>query len=64
MRHEGAIYCALTTPTGRFYVGQTVRRIVDQEKAHWRQRAYCDDRLHLALQEDLDPMVFIFLPLE
>ena len=61
---RGWIYTLFHFPTGRFYVGQTIRLIWDRTREHWWNRHRCPDLLHQAIANDTTPFHFLMLPLE
>jgi len=37
----GIVYCSFNTITGKFYVGQTVRSLIERQREHLRDRSVC-----------------------
>ena len=63
-KKTGWIYGLFHFATGRWYVGQTIRRILERAKEHWHQRKYLKDLLHFALANEASPFSFAVFPLE
>ena len=60
----GWIYGLFHFATGRWYVGQTIRRYWFRAMEHWHQRKTLKDMLHFALANELTPFSFVVFPLE
>ena len=57
----GWIYALFHFPTGRWYVGQTIRRLYIRSQS---QRKTSTDVLHMALRNDPNPFSFVVFPME
>jgi len=61
---SGLIYGLFHFASGRWYVGQTIRRMETRAKEHWHQRKTLNDLLHFALANEASPFSFAVFPLE
>jgi len=61
---SGWIYGLFHFASGRWYVGQTIRRYWLRAQEHWYQRKTMKDLLHFALANESSPFSFVVFPLE
>ena len=63
-KKAGCIYGLFHFASGRWYVGQTIRRYWFTAQEHWHQRKTLKDLLHTALANEASPFSFVVFPLE